>query len=159
MSAFFFVLATALGTLPAIADDRLPVPAFNVSLVRTASSGAVPHRGANAPADEYFGKLKMSVLGVRNVIADVDVRADAAVDEAARNLCHKLVLAEDALRDWQAKYPDDGWIPKLGYALLRDYEKVDANILAADDTVATVHAIDLATWLDATYPNSDFAPQ
>jgi hypothetical protein len=70
------------------------------------------HRGAKAPADEYFGRLKMSILGVRYVINVVDYRAENATDDDARDLCHKLMLTEDALRDWQAKYPDDAWIPR-----------------------------------------------
>jgi hypothetical protein len=158
LSALFFVLAIASSAAPAVADDHLSPAASDVSLA-AAPAGAVPHRRAKAPADEYFGHLKMSVLGMRNVISDVDLRADAAAEDAARNLCHKLVLAEDALRDWQGKYPDDDWIPKLGYALLKDYEKVDAAIVADDEHVASSHAIDLATWLEATYPNSEFAPK
>jgi hypothetical protein len=123
-----------------------------------ASPSAV-HHGAKAPADEYFGRLKMSILGVRNTIADADARADSVATDAAQNLCHKLTLAEDALRDWHAKYPDDTWIPKLGYALLKDYEKLDAVIAADDFRDASVHAIDLSGWLEATYPDSEFAPR
>ena len=128
-----------------------------------ASNAAVPaafvHRSALAPADEYFGGFKMSILGVRNTIADIDARADVAADAAARSLCHKLVLAEEALRDWHAKYPDDVWIPRLGYAMLKDYEKIDAVIPSEEFHDAGVHAIDLSTWLDVTFPNSVFAPK
>jgi hypothetical protein len=120
---------------------------------------AVAHYRAKAPADEYFGQLRMSILGVRNVVNDIDIRAEGAADDAARGMCRKLVLAEDALRDWQAKYPDDAWIPRLGYAMLKGYEKVDSVIIADDSNVASVHAIDLAVWLDVTYPNSEFAPR
>ena len=30
-----------------------------------------------APADEYFGRLKMSILGIRNTIRDMGLKADA----------------------------------------------------------------------------------
>jgi hypothetical protein len=128
-------------------------------MVFAAAANASGRPGAKAPADEYFGQFKMSILGVRNVVTDIDARADTAAEDAARGMCHKLMLAENALRDWQAKYPDDNWIPKLGYAMLKDYEKVDTAIVADDSHLASVHAVDLAAWLDITYPNSEFAPR
>jgi cyanate lyase len=128
------------------------------NLASAAPSGSV-HRGAKAPADEYFGRLKMSILGVRNVINVADYRADGATDNGARDLCHKLMLTEDALRDWQAKYPDDPWIPKFGYALVKVYEKIDAALHKESSNDASVHAIDLAGWLDRSYPDSEFAPK
>ncbi len=128
-----------------------------------ASTSAAPqlsvHHGAKAPADEYFGRLKMSILGVRNVISVIDFRADSATDDNAADLCHKLMLTEDALRDWQAKYPDDPWIPRFGYAMVKVYEKIDAELLEESPNDASVHAIDLAGWLDHSYPKSEFAPK
>jgi cyanate lyase len=150
-----FIAAAA----PAVADQSaLRTTAMASTLASAAPSGIV-HRAARAPADEYFGQLKMSILGVRNVIYVVDYRAESATDDVARDLCHKLMLTEDALRDWQAKYPDDPWIPRFGYAMVRVYEKIDAALREESSNDASVHAIDLAGWLDRSYPNSVFAPK
>jgi len=85
-----------------------------------------------APADRYFGRLKMSILGIRNSIKDL--------------------LVEDALRDWQAKFPRDPWIPKFTFSLAQLYAKLDL-----DD--ARTRRDDMLDWLDATYPDSEFAGQ
>ncbi|GAC1415133.1 MAG: hypothetical protein NVSMB5_03980 [Candidatus Velthaea sp.] len=77
-----------------------------------------------APADEYFGKLKMSILGIRNTIKDVgaNIEIDASRWEG---LVNKADFTEDALRDWQHKYPADTWLPKMVFALERMYAKID----------------------------------
>ena len=36
-----------------------------------------------APADEYFGKLKMSILGIRNTIKDQGIKIDYDPQKAA----------------------------------------------------------------------------
>jgi hypothetical protein len=71
-----------------------------------------------APADEYFGRLRMSVLGITNVIHDstwrhAHSRAGAVKDYGS------LKWAEDALEDWARKYPDDPWIPSRASGLCR----------------------------------------
>lgn len=148
LRAIIFVLSVVSAGLPvsAVADESGPL------LV-------VAHHGAKAPADEYFGRLKLSILGVRNLVYDIDARADNASEDVAATFCHKLILAEDALRDWQAKYPDDTWVPKFGYAMLKDYETIDSDMIADQSHAAGIHAIDLANWLGALYPQSDFAPK
>jgi hypothetical protein len=127
--------------------------------VASAPANVLAHHRAKAPADEYFGRLKMSILGVRNLVYDIDARADNATEDTAANFCHKLVLAEDALRDWQAKYPDDVWVPKFGYAMLKDYETIDSDMIADESHAASIRAIDLSNWLGTLYPNSEFAPK
>jgi hypothetical protein len=159
LSAGFLMLLIAAAGLPAAADESGPPAEATAGVVASAPANVVAHQRAKAPADEYFGRLKMSILGVRNLIYDIDARADNASEEIAANLCHKLILAEDALRDWQAKYPDDTWIPKFGYAMLKDYETIDSDMLADESHAASIHGIDLANWLGALYPDSEFAPK
>jgi hypothetical protein len=119
-----------------------------------AASFAVPAVAADpmanlAPADRYFGRLKMSILGVRNAIKDLSERA-AARPEEAEHIYDKAVLVEDALRDWQAHFPRDPWIPKYAYSLAQLYGKLDF-----DD--ARVRRNDTLDWLNATYPESQYA--
>ncbi|GAC1659646.1 MAG: hypothetical protein NVS4B13_05090 [Candidatus Elarobacter sp.] len=102
-----------------------------------------------APADRYFGRLKMSILGVRNSLADLSARADAHPDDA-EHIYDKVVLVEDALHDWQRKFPRDPWIPQYAYSLAQLYGKLDY-----DD--ARVHKNDTLDWLIATFPSSKYA--
>jgi hypothetical protein len=104
-----------------------------------------------APADRYFGRLKMSILGIRNSIKDLSARADSFPDDA-EHIFDKAVLVEDALRDWQAKFPNDPWIPRYSFSLAQLYGKLDL-----DD--ARTRRNDMLDWLDATYPDSEFAGQ
>ncbi|HEX3467011.1 MAG TPA: hypothetical protein VHT05_02805, partial [Candidatus Elarobacter sp.] len=79
-----------------------------------------------APADRYFGRLKMSILGVRNSIKDLSARADAHPEEA-EHVFDKAVLVEDALRDWHAHFPRDPWIPRYAFGLAQLYGKLDMD--------------------------------
>jgi hypothetical protein len=81
---------------------------------------------AVAPADEYFGRLKMSILGIRNTIHDAGLAIDNDASKAA-GLMGKLNLTEDAMADWERRYPADPWIPKFVFALERVYQKVDSS--------------------------------
>ncbi|HTD34944.1 MAG TPA: hypothetical protein VK665_14855, partial [Candidatus Elarobacter sp.] len=86
--------AFTLGTLPLVAPAASPpsakktVPAAKtagtkkVAAAKTAAkktakpiAGYHPHNGP-APADEYFGRLQMSILGVRNKVKDLGLDAD-----------------------------------------------------------------------------------
>jgi hypothetical protein len=102
-----------------------------------------------APADRYFGRLKMSILGVRNSLKDLSARADAHPEDA-EHIFDKAVLVEDALRDWHAHFPLDPWIPKFAYSLAQLYGKLDS-----DD--ARVRRNDTLDWLVATFPESEYA--
>ncbi len=65
-----------------------------------------------APADQYFGQLKMSVLGIRNELNTLERRvADGDRNVAAMN--GKLAMVDDAMRDWRAHYPRDTWLPRF----------------------------------------------
>jgi hypothetical protein len=102
-----------------------------------------------APADRYFGRLKMSILGVRNSINDLSARADAHPEDA-EHVFDKAVLVEDALRDWHAHFPRDPWIPRYAYSLAQLYGKLDMD-------EARVRRNDMLDWLGATYPESQYA--
>jgi hypothetical protein len=65
-----------------------------------------------APADEYFGQLRMSVLGIRNELNTLERRA-AGGDRNVAAMSGKLALVDDAMRDWRARYPRDTWLPRF----------------------------------------------
>jgi hypothetical protein len=103
-----------------------------------------------APADAYFGRMKMSILGIRNSLHDLDIRADQAVPDDASHIFDKLVLVEDAIHDWQSKYPHDTWIPRMTYSLAMVYKK-----LPIDD--AQTHMNENIAWLTELYPFNEYA--
>ncbi len=65
-----------------------------------------------APADEYFGQLRMSVLGIRNELNTLERRAVSG-DRNVAAMTGKLALVDDAMRDWRARYPRDTWLPRF----------------------------------------------
>ena len=65
-----------------------------------------------APADEYFGQLRMSVLGIRNELNTLERRATNG-DRNVASMTGKLALVDDAMRDWRARYPRDSWLPRF----------------------------------------------
>lgn len=77
-----------------------------------------------APADEYFGRMKMSVLEIGNRLHDLTRRCDANPVMQAGSIAHDSGLIEDAIRDWQRKYPADPWIPKDMTSLERIHVKL-----------------------------------
>lgn len=77
----------------------------------------------DAPADEYFGRLKMSILGVRSKVKDLGLDADTHPEHDAAILSTALFV-EDAMRDWSKKYPYDHWLPRYAFALEVMYEHI-----------------------------------
>ncbi len=76
-----------------------------------------------APADEYFGPLKLSILGIRNTIHDLGARYD--VNHAiSHQTFASAELTERSIRDWEHHFPRDGQVPKAIYLLERLYTKV-----------------------------------
>ncbi len=128
---------------------------LTLALAATAAPVALPARALArpapglAPADRYFGQLQMSILGVRNSLHDLSLRADAHPDEASA-IYDKTVLVEDSLRDWSRKFPNDPWLPRYLYSLAELYRKIDTED-------ARVRKNDTLDWLIATYPGSDYA--
>ncbi|MFN2449496.1 MAG: tol-pal system YbgF family protein [Candidatus Baltobacteraceae bacterium] len=84
---------------------------------------AQPQHHRVAPADEYFGRLKMSILGMRNEIKDLSTRLSFNPDRGGELLGSALTV-EDAIRDWEHKYPDDSWLPKSVYMLSQLYASI-----------------------------------
>jgi len=131
----FFVLTV----LPLLALAA-PQPAFAATHVAMVSRVA--------PADEYFGRLKMSILGIRNELRDLDQRLTYSPDKGAEILGSALFV-ENAIHDWEAKYPADPWLARSVYQLTHLYARIhssDAHVKA----VSTLH------WLVSRYSRSPF---
>ena len=77
-----------------------------------------------APADEYFGNLKMSPIGVRNeytrITKYLDVGWGARMSSDALNLANAVI-------DWQRQYPHDATLPKQLLDIYKLLERVDSE--------------------------------
>jgi hypothetical protein len=140
------LLAFSAAAMPAA--DAAPSPAL--AKVKYHARPVVPHvvflKYKVAPADEYFGRLKLSILGIRNTIKDMGLKADA--DPAhAMSVLGAVALTEDAMHDWEKKYPRDSWIPPAILSLERLYAKVDSDEARAKAKYTMV-------WLVKDYPSS-----
>ena len=137
----------AFVSLVAIATTA-SAPAFASETTKSESAPAHPHSSV-APADEYFGKLNMSVLGMRNTIADLGRRIDNS-PEKAESIFASTDYLEDAIHDWHKKYPLDSWLPRYVLNLAHLYGKVpsDEGRNRAKKTMA---------WLVAGFPHSEQA--
>jgi hypothetical protein len=63
-----------------------------------------------APADEYFGRTKLSPIGVRNELTRITRYLDAGW---GGRMTQDTVWVVDALDDWQHQYPRDYELPRL----------------------------------------------
>jgi hypothetical protein len=75
-----------------------------------------------APADEYFGPFKQSILEVRNRLMRFE-------GETNRNLSRDLRgldVLEVTIEDWYRRYPRDPWIPGFTHRLIAVYERAHA---------------------------------
>jgi hypothetical protein len=127
----------------ALALSCVAAPAFADTTTHPTTKSAV------APADEYFGRLKMSVLGIANVIKDMRLRVEAD-GERTPSIFSSLAMVEDAIRDWEVKYPRDSWIPRNLLAL-------EVAYLHASGDRAYAMAIRTEAWLRRDFPRSQYA--
>lgn len=118
------------------------------------SSNGIASRGpvsvsALAPADEYFGRQRLSPLGIRHKIFSLkdDLHHARSRPDA---IAHDAAYVEDALQDWLGRFPRDPWIPATAWNLATLYEELPG----AD---AQQHAIALLRLLRERFADSAFA--
>jgi len=58
-----------------------------------------------APGDEYFGRMKMSYLGINNTFRDDAIRAGEFTGDAG--IATSIMFAGEALDQWAHRYPND----------------------------------------------------
>lgn len=67
----------------------------------------------SAPGDEYFGRMKMSYLGIDNTYKDGSISAGDYTTDS--RIISKIDFATEALRRWAAKYPNDPQLARSYY--------------------------------------------
>jgi hypothetical protein len=132
LSAAFFAFAFVLAPAGA---QQTTAPIASVSLL--------------APADEYFGHFRLSVLGISNTIHLAVQRLENGFD--AHAVCEgSLAFAGDSIGAWEHAYPRDPAIPRELLALERAY-------LLAPSGEARAHALATEAWILRDYAGSDVA--
>lgn len=104
---------------------------------------------ATAPADRYFGKLKMSALRVRYETMQLKTRYENHRLLPQQTL-HLAVLTEDAFRQWAKAYPKDPWLPSTGYAMAQLYQELPG-------TLARDRAVALLVFVKSRFPKTVYA--
>jgi hypothetical protein len=104
-----------------------------------------------APADRYFGKLKMSALRVRYETMQLKKRYETH-ELTGDQTVHLLVLTEDAFDDWSRQYPKDPWLASTGYAMAHLYEELPGK-LARD------RAVKLFVYVKTSFPSTRYAEE
>jgi hypothetical protein len=95
-----------------------------------------------APADASFGPYDMTVLGIESAIRRCD--GTTRLDDGP--VAYALV----AIRDWEARFPRDPWIPRELFYMQRLYQHAHTG-------EGFAYARRLAAWLQTDYPSTDFA--
>ncbi len=104
-----------------------------------ASVKAVPHDvylSTLAPADEYFGRMGYSILGIQNELKHINFMLDYNYGnrEAAAT-----VLVAEAIVNMQHVYPRDRDMPKLLYSAITTLRRMDAP--EAKNSEATLRSL------------------
>lgn len=103
----------------------------------------------SAPADRYFGKLKMSALRVRYETMQLRKRYETHQLFPDQTL-HLLLLTEDAFREWAREYPKDPWLASTGYNMAQLYEELPG-------AQARDHAVSLLVYVKSRFASTSYA--
>jgi hypothetical protein len=112
-----------------------------------ADSGSSGARSQAAPADEYFGRLGESVLGIRNSLDSIDQKSDS--DMLSPDTLANLDDQPDAVVSLEQKYPNDPWLPRFLSRLSSDYARAGES--------STPRAQVVADLLDGPYRSAPVA--
>jgi hypothetical protein len=88
----------------------------------------------SAPADEYFGPHKQSILEIRNRLDRFDQQSDREL--IRENAVVELDDIAASISDWHAQYPNDPWLPRAYARLLRTYQRAGQS--TSDSAVAVL---------------------
>lgn len=141
IAAFAASLAWAgnANAFAAVAPSAASPPAFDDKVWHTFSVSARPISRAPAPADEYFGRFKLSFLGIRNIIHDMNIEGDSSLALGIQE--GRIHEVAGSLADWANRYPRDKWLPGTTASFVRFLERkqsADTSMLAAD-LIATLN--------------------
>jgi hypothetical protein len=106
-------------TVTAIAAGAAPAPPAKLTKWQQAEQERFKN---SAPADEYFGRMKMSFLGMNNTFRDSSI--SSGDHTTSQVIINKVALAEDALNDWARRYPRDPQLARTYFLAVQVERKI-----------------------------------
>ena len=76
----------------------------------------------SAPGDEYFGRMKLSYLGINNTFHDETIRAGDYTTNSG--IISKVAFADEALEAWAHRYPGDPQLARTYFLAIAMYKKI-----------------------------------
>ncbi len=76
----------------------------------------------SAPGDEYFGRMKLSYLGINNTFHDEAIRAGAYTTNSG--IISRVNFADEALNAWAKRYPGDPQLARSYFLAVQMYQKI-----------------------------------
>ncbi|MGZ3495982.1 MAG: hypothetical protein ACXVAK_00325 [Vulcanimicrobiaceae bacterium] len=76
----------------------------------------------SAPGDEYFGRLKLSYLGINNTFHDETIRSGAYT--TSQGIITQVGFADEALHAWSNKYPNDPQLARTYFLAIQAFSKI-----------------------------------
>lgn len=111
-----------LAVAPAPAAKQEPTPAKSSPPLSKYQRDRLEKFHNSAPADEYFGKMKMSYLGINNTFRDASISSGQHTQE--RWIINKVDLADDALQDWSKHFPHDPQLARTYFLGIQIQKKI-----------------------------------
>jgi hypothetical protein len=103
-------------------------------------------RASLAPADQYFGRSKMSIVGMHTAIVKLSARYHAR-EISDSDVIHDAKIVETALHRWHDTYPKDSGAIVTAFELEQLYQTVQS-------TNARSHAIAVLKFIEKAAPTS-----
>jgi hypothetical protein len=76
----------------------------------------------SAPADEYFGRQKLSYLGINNMLRDAAISSGSHTVD--RKIVGNVATADEAIADWIRKYPRDPQLARTYFLAMQANRKI-----------------------------------
>ena len=138
-------LAAASTASAALGDATPATPAFDPSMVVNVTAHPLTPR--DAPADEYFGVMKLSNLGVRNIIHAFAVEGNSPLALPLQRT--RMMAVHSAIVAWGDEFPRDTWLRNVTMNFTNE-------LTAKHDADADMAAIDLLLQASQRFRNTPF---
>ncbi len=140
---FFIVMALTTG-----ARGASPAPTQAAAGANQFQVTGIAVQRTEAPADEYFGRYRLSSLSVRNAIYDMTIEGNSPL--ALPLQAERIEAVRSALVEWADKYPRDPWLPS-------SMVKFSALLYAKQEPSYDPTAMALLSYLQWQYPQTWYA--
>ena len=111
-----------IAAAPSSTPKSAPSPAKSAPPLSKYQRFRLEQYNNSAPADEYFGRMKLSYLGINNTFHDAAISAGEHTTDPG--IVNRVETADDALRAWAARFPRDPQLARTYYLAVRIQQKI-----------------------------------